>query len=78
MIGFALEFAKEALDLSKLQEVTRQQEYAAKVKEYEAHIEQSKGEIKRVEAEEKRKTLQEETRQHQARAQYQDQLSRKR
>lgn len=74
----SIEFAKEALDLSKLQEVTRQQEYAAKVKEYEAHIEQSKGEIKRVEAEEKRKTMQEETRQHQARAQYQDQLARKR
>lgn len=71
-------FAKEALDLSKLQEVTRQQEYAAKVKEYEAHIEQAKGDIKRVEGEEKRKTLQEETRQHQARSQYQDQLSRKR
>lgn len=71
-------FAKEALDLSKQQEVTRQQEYLAKVKEYEAHIEQSKSELKRVEAEEKRKTLAEETRQHQARAQYQDQLARKR
>ncbi|KAG8266624.1 ATP binding [Homalodisca vitripennis] len=71
-------FAKEAFDLTKMQEVTRQQEYAAKVKEYEAHIEQTKADIKRVEAEEKRKTLQEETRQHQARAQYQDQLARKR
>lgn len=35
-------------------------------------------EAKRAEAEEKRKLLQEETRQHQARAQYQDQLARKR
>lgn len=35
-------------------------------------------ESKRAEAEEKRKLLQEETRQHQARAQYQDQLARKR
>uniref|UniRef100_A0A1B6CIH2 AAA+ ATPase domain-containing protein n=1 Tax=Clastoptera arizonana TaxID=38151 RepID=A0A1B6CIH2_9HEMI len=71
-------FAKEALDLSKSQEVTRQSEFAAKVKEYEAHIEQSKVDQKRVEAEERRKTLQEETKQHQARAQYQDQLARKR
>lgn len=35
-------------------------------------------EAKRAEAEEKRKLLQEETRQHQSRAQYQDQLARKR
>lgn len=72
------EFAKEALDLSKQQEISRQQELSAKVKEYEAHIEQSKIEQKRIEGEERRKTLQEETKQHQARAQYQDQLSRKR
>ncbi|GLH05800.1 ATPase family AAA domain-containing protein 3 [Gryllus bimaculatus] len=70
--------AKEALELSKLQEVTRQQEYQTKVKEYEAHIEQSKVEQRRVDAEEKRKTLAEETKQHQMRAQYQDQLARKR
>ena len=71
-------FAKEALDLSKQQEISRQQELASKVKEYEAHIEQSKVEQKRVEGEERRKTLQEETKQNQARAQYQDQLARKR
>lgn len=71
-------FAKEALDLSRQQEISRQQELAAKVKEYEAHIEQSKVEQKRIDGEERRKTLQEETRQHQARAQYQDQLARKR
>lgn len=35
-------------------------------------------EQKRVDGDEKRKTLQEETRQHQNRAQYQDQLARKR
>nr|CAD7441603.1 unnamed protein product [Timema bartmani] len=70
--------AKEALELSKLQEVTRQQEYVAKVREYEAHIEQNKLEHRRVEGEEKRKTMQEETKQHQMRAQYQDQLARKR
>ena len=70
--------AKEALELSKLQEQTKQQEYASKVKEYEAHIEHSKVEQKRVEGDERRKTLQEETKQGQMRAQYQDQLSRKR
>ncbi|XP_023019750.1 ATPase family AAA domain containing bor [Leptinotarsa decemlineata] len=70
--------AKEALELSKLQETTRQIEQQAKIKEYEAHIAQMQIEAKRAEAEEKRKLLQEETKQHQARAQYQDQLSRKR
>ncbi|XP_065218736.1 ATPase family AAA domain-containing protein 3A homolog [Planococcus citri] len=70
--------SKEALELSKLQEVTKQQEYQTKIKEYEAHIEQSRIEQKRVEAEERRKTVAEETKQHQARAQYQDQLARKR
>uniref|UniRef100_A0A0A9Y793 ATPase family AAA domain-containing protein 3-B n=1 Tax=Lygus hesperus TaxID=30085 RepID=A0A0A9Y793_LYGHE len=70
--------AKEALELSKLQEMTKQQEMMAKVKEYEAHIESSKVEQKRAFEEERRKTLAEETKQHQQRAQYQDQLSRKR
>lgn len=70
--------AKEALELSKLQEQTRQIEHQAKIKEYEAHIAQMQIEAKRAEAEEKRKLLQEETRQHQQRAQYQDQLARKR
>lgn len=49
-----------------------------KLKEYEAHIEQMKVEQKRVEGDERRKTMQEETKQHQMRAQYQDQLARKR
>ncbi|KAI5633143.1 ATPase family associated with various cellular activities (AAA) domain-containing protein [Phthorimaea operculella] len=70
--------AKEALELSKLQEATRQQEQMAKIKEYEAAIEQSKVEQKRVDYEERRKTMQEETKQHQMRAQYQDQLAKKR
>nr|CAH7751200.1 unnamed protein product [Callosobruchus chinensis] len=70
--------AKDALDLSKQQEATRQIEQQAKIKEYEASIAQMQIEAKRAEAEEKRKLLQEETRQHQARAQYQDQLARKR
>lgn len=70
--------AKEALELSKLQEVTRQTEYQTKIKEYETSIAQMQLEAKRTEGEEKRKNMQEETRQHQQRAQYQDQLSRKR
>ncbi|XP_044751853.1 ATPase family AAA domain-containing protein 3A homolog [Coccinella septempunctata] len=70
--------AKEALELSKLQEATKQIEQNAKIKEYEAHIAQLQIESKKSEAEEKRKYLQEETRQHQQRAQYQDQLARKR
>ncbi|CAF4753242.1 unnamed protein product [Pieris macdunnoughi] len=70
--------SKDALELSKLQESTRQQEQLAKIKEYEAAIEQAKVEQKRIDHEERRKTLQEETKQHQVRAQYQDQLSKKR
>ncbi|XP_076754743.1 ATPase family AAA domain containing bor [Xylocopa sonorina] len=70
--------AKEALELSKLQETTKQMERQAEAKKYEATIEQMKGEQKRIEGEERRKVLQEETKQHQMRAQYQDQLARKR
>uniref|UniRef100_A0A1B0EZA1 AAA+ ATPase domain-containing protein n=1 Tax=Phlebotomus papatasi TaxID=29031 RepID=A0A1B0EZA1_PHLPP len=72
------EHAREALDLSKMQESTRQQELMAKAKEYEAHIETAKVEQKRVDYEERRKLLAEETKHQQQRAQYQDQLARKR
>lgn len=70
--------AKEALNLAQLQEQTLQLEHQTKVKEYEAAVEQLKNEQIRVQAEERRKTLGEETRQHQARAQYQDKLARQR
>ncbi|KAM3968557.1 ATPase family AAA domain containing bor [Aphomia sociella] len=70
--------AKEALELSKLQEATKQQEQMAKIKEYEAAIEHAKVDQKKIDYEERRKTLQEETKQHQMRAQYQDQLAKKR
>uniref|UniRef100_A0A7N8YQ44 ATPase family AAA domain containing 3A n=1 Tax=Mastacembelus armatus TaxID=205130 RepID=A0A7N8YQ44_9TELE len=46
--------------------------------EYEAAVEQLKGDQIRIQAEERRKTLNEETKQHQARAQYQDKLARQR
>ncbi|XP_045541920.1 ATPase family AAA domain-containing protein 3A homolog [Papilio machaon] len=70
--------AKEALEISKMQEITRQQEQMAKIKEYEVSIEQAKVQQKKIDHEERRKTLQEETKQHQMRAQYQDQLAKKR
>ncbi|NXO71538.1 ATD3A protein, partial [Phainopepla nitens] len=70
--------AKDALSLAQMQEQTLQLEQQTKLKEYEAAIEQLKNEQIRVQAEERRKTLSEETKQHQARAQYQDKLARQR
>ncbi|XP_042347793.1 ATPase family AAA domain-containing protein 3-A-like [Plectropomus leopardus] len=70
--------AKEALELARMQEQTVQLEHASKVKEYEAALEQLKGEQIHLQAEERRKTLAEETKQNQARAQYQDKLARQR
>ncbi|XP_051979868.1 ATPase family AAA domain-containing protein 3-like [Xyrauchen texanus] len=70
--------AKEALDLARMQEQSVQMEHQSKMKEYEAAVEQLKGDQIRVQAEERRKTLHEETKQHQARAQYQDKLARQR
>merc|ERR1719419_873332 len=71
-------YAKEAFELSKMQETTKQVEAQKGLKEGEGQIEQLKADQIRVQAEEKRKTLSEETRQHQSRAEYQDQLTRKR
>ncbi|XP_069009315.1 LOW QUALITY PROTEIN: ATPase family AAA domain containing 3 [Embiotoca jacksoni] len=70
--------AKEALDLARMQEQSIHMEHQSKMKEYEAAVEQLKGDQIRVQAEERRKTLNEETKQHQARAQYQDKLARQR
>uniref|UniRef100_T1ISF4 AAA+ ATPase domain-containing protein n=1 Tax=Strigamia maritima TaxID=126957 RepID=T1ISF4_STRMM len=70
--------AKDALDLSKMQEMTMQLDHQKRIKEYEAHVEQTKLDQIRLQAEERRKTLAEETKQHQQRALYQDQLARKR
>ncbi|XP_059399514.1 ATPase family AAA domain-containing protein 3-like [Carassius carassius] len=70
--------AKEALDLARMQEQTVQLEHQSRVKEYEAALEQLKGDQIRIHAEERRKTLNEETKQNQARAQYQDKLARQR
>ncbi|XP_051895163.1 ATPase family AAA domain containing 3 [Pristis pectinata] len=70
--------AKDALDLSRLQEQTVQLEHQSRIKEYEAAVEQLRSDQIKIQGEEKRKTLAEETRQHQARAQYQDKLARQR
>ncbi|XP_034052234.1 ATPase family AAA domain-containing protein 3-like [Gymnodraco acuticeps] len=70
--------AKEALSLARMQEKTVQLEHESKVKEYEAAVEQLKGEQIHLQAEERRKTLVEETKQNQARAQFQDKLARQR
>lgn len=70
--------SREALELSKMQEMTQQLEHQKKIKEYEAHIEQTKAEQIKIQQEERRKTMIEETKQQQQRAQYQDQLARKR
>ncbi|RWS05690.1 hypothetical protein B4U79_08686 [Dinothrombium tinctorium] len=70
--------AKDALELSKMRELTQQMELQAKAKEYEAAIEQAKVEQKRIDYEERRKTLQEEAKLQQQKVQYQDQLARKR
>ncbi|DBA04667.1 TPA: hypothetical protein N0F65_012250 [Lagenidium giganteum] len=69
--------AKEAFQIAKETERTKQMEHQAKIKEQETMYKQY--EIVRVqkEGEERRKTLEEETRQNQQRAQYQDQLKRK-
>lgn len=71
-------YAKEALGLARMQEQTVQLEHESKVKEYEAAVEQLKGEQLHIQGEERRKTLAEETKQNQARAQFQDKLARQR
>ncbi|VDP10052.1 unnamed protein product [Soboliphyme baturini] len=70
--------AKEALQLAQMQEETKQLEFKSKIKEYEASMEQMKLEQRRVAEEERRKTLTEESKQYKMRADYQDQLAKRR
>uniref|UniRef100_A0A8R1HUK4 AAA domain-containing protein n=1 Tax=Caenorhabditis japonica TaxID=281687 RepID=A0A8R1HUK4_CAEJA len=70
--------AKEALELSRMQEVTRQKEVESDMKKVEAQLANMKSEHIRVAEEERRKTLGEETKHARSRADYQDQLARKR
>ncbi|KAE9551829.1 hypothetical protein FO519_004961 [Halicephalobus sp. NKZ332] len=70
--------AKQALELSKLQEVSRQKDIELQTKQVEAQIESMKANSQKIAEEERRKTLGEETKHAKARAEYQDQLARKR
>uniref|UniRef100_A0A1I8AKG7 AAA domain-containing protein n=1 Tax=Steinernema glaseri TaxID=37863 RepID=A0A1I8AKG7_9BILA len=70
--------AKEVLELSRLQEITRQKEVEQQTKQLEAQIQAMKSDHQRVAEEERRKTLVEETKHARSRADYQDQLARKR
>ncbi|KAK4306246.1 hypothetical protein Pmani_021912 [Petrolisthes manimaculis] len=72
------QYAKQALDLTRMQEETKQKELINTAKEMELRIEGAKAEGKRIEQEERRKTLQEQSKLDQQKSQYQDQLSRKR
>uniref|UniRef100_A0A915NFJ1 AAA+ ATPase domain-containing protein n=1 Tax=Meloidogyne floridensis TaxID=298350 RepID=A0A915NFJ1_9BILA len=70
--------AKQALELSRLQEVSKQKEYELQQKQIELRMASIQSENIRVAEEERRKTLTEETKHSRARADYQDQLARKR
>lgn len=71
-------YANEALELSKKQEETKQQEQMVKIKEYELNIEQMKIEGKRVDNQERRKNMEAEAENNKRKVEYQDQLSRRR
>ena len=64
--------------MSKKQEETKQQEQMVKIKEYELNIEQMKIEGKKVDHQEKRKNMEIEADQAKRKAEYQDQLARRR
>ncbi|VDM21871.1 unnamed protein product [Wuchereria bancrofti] len=70
--------AKEAFEMARLQEFTKQKEYEAAAKQAEVQIQAQRSEQIRVAEEERRKTLVEETKHARARAEHQDQLARKR
>ncbi|VDM33713.1 unnamed protein product [Hydatigera taeniaeformis] len=71
-------YAKEAFELSRMNEHTQQLEYQTKLREYELGIEQMKSQQIRVQQEERRKTLEEEAKIQKHRVEYQDMLARKR
>ncbi|VDN02064.1 unnamed protein product [Thelazia callipaeda] len=70
--------AKEAFEIARLQEITKQKEFEAAYKQSEAQMQALRSEQIRVAEEERRKTLVEETKHAHARAEYQDKLARKR
>ena len=71
-------YAKDALELTKVQELTKQLDLQKQIKEYESAMANAQIEAKKAEQEHRRKMLQEETKQAQLKAQYEDQLARKR
>ncbi|XP_017490005.1 PREDICTED: ATPase family AAA domain-containing protein 3-like, partial [Rhagoletis zephyria] len=71
-------FAKDALELVKHQEATKQLEIQKQIKEYESAMASAQIEAKKAEQEHRRRMLQEEAKQAQLKAQYEDQLARKR
>lgn len=71
-------YAKDALDLVRQQEVTKQFEYQKTIKEYEQAMANAAIDAKRQEQEHRRRMLEEESKQAQLKAQYEDQLARKR
>ncbi|XP_066915630.1 ATPase family AAA domain-containing protein 3-like [Clytia hemisphaerica] len=70
--------AKDALDLARMQESTKQMEHQKELKEYEQNMARLELDKTRLMHEERRKTLSEETKHANQRAQFQDQLARKR
>jgi len=70
--------AREALKLIELQEVTKQREADSRRTEYEAHVKSLEIQRAQKEGEEARKTLDSQTEHEKRRAEYRDQLERKR
>ena len=70
--------ASQAIELIKTQEATKQHESAAKRAEMDAYAQQLRNQNIEREGEEARKTLDSQTQHEQRRAEYQDQLERKR
>jgi ATPase family AAA domain-containing protein 3A/B len=70
--------AAKAIEVIKAQELTKQQEFAAKRSEMEAYAQQQRAQNIEREADEARKTLDAQTQHERQRAQYRDELERKR
>ena len=69
---------REAIELSKMQETTAQLEHQRQIKEIEAQVEQMKIKQIQIAQEEHRKTIEEQGRVAKQRAEYEDQLARRR
>ena len=70
--------ANKAMEVIKSQELTKQQEFASKRAEMEAYSQQQRAQNIEREADEARKTLDAQTQHERQRAQYRDELERKR